>query len=79
MLNLSTTEIKSVQTRGIVKTSGFTSGVFRGPQKGPEKWCRAKKLPKSVEKDLDAFLTMFDVFCPARRLSKNFLILFDDF
>ena len=51
---------------------------IRAPQKGPEKWCRAK-IAEKCRKTFWHFLTIFDVFCPARKLSKNFLTLFDTF
>ena len=40
---------------------------FRAPQKGPEYWCCAK----NVEKCRKIFLTLFDVFCPAQKISKS--------
>ena len=47
---------------------------LRAPQKGPENWCRAK----IVERCLKVFLTHFgDIFCPARKLSKNIEIWLD--
>ena len=45
------------------------------PQKGPEKWCRAK----TVEKCRKTFRRFFDVVCPARKLSRSVEELFDTF
>ena len=39
---------------------------IRAPQKGPEKWCRAK-IVKSVENFL-TFLTIFNVFLPCAKI-----------
>ena len=52
--------------------------VFGAPQKGPENWCRAKIVEK-CRKYFWHFLTNFDVFCPARKLSKSVEKLFDTF
>ena len=51
----------------------------RAPQKGPEKWCRAKIVEKCRKTFFDDFLTIFDVFRPARRLPKSVEKLFDTF
>ena len=49
------------------------------PQKGPEKRCRAKIVEK-CRKTFWHFLTIFDVSCPARKLSKKSVEkLFDTF
>ena len=39
----------------------------------------ARKVLKSVGNYFDIFLTIFDVFCPARKLSKSEEIIFDPF
>ena len=52
--------------------------ILSGLQKGPEKRCRAKIVEKS-RKTFWHFLTIFDVFCPARKLSKSVEKLFDAF
>ena len=53
----------------------------RAPQKGPEKWCRAKIVEKcrKLFGSNWRFLTVFDVFCPARKFSKSVEKLFDTF
>ena len=52
--------------------------MIRAPQKGPENWCRAKIVEK-CRKHFWHFLTIFDVFCPARKLSKSVENIFDTF
>ena len=52
------------------------SAVFsQSPPKGAGKWCRAK----IVEKCRKNFLTIFDDFCPALKLSKSVEKLLDAF
>ena len=50
----------------------------RAPQKGPKKWCRAKIVEKLFEA-FWRFLTIFALREYCRKVSKNFLTLFDDF
>ena len=52
--------------------------ILSGLQKGAEKRCRAKIVEK-CRKTFWHFLTIFDVFCPARKLSKSVEKLFDAF
>ena len=65
------------------KRTGLESihSQVRGPPKGPEKWCRAKIVEK-CRKTFDTFwrfLTFSALRENCRKLSKNFLTLFDDF
>ena len=57
---------------------GFPKQRSDPPKRGRKNGA-ARKLPKSGEKLFDAFLTIFDVFCPARRLSKSVEKLLDTF
>ena len=61
----------------------WKSLLIRAPQKGPEKRCRAKIVEKCRKTFLTFFLTIFDVFFAlrenCRKVSKNFLTLFDVF
>ena len=59
------------QGSSTVRKKAPTVSKSEAPKRGRKKGA-ARKLSKSVEK-------LFDVFCPARKLSKNFLTLFDDF
>ena len=52
---------------------------FRAPKKGPENWCRAKNCRKVPKNFLTLFLTIFDIFCPALKLSKSVEKHFDTF
>ena len=49
----------------------------KASQKGPENWCRAKHVTK-CRKSFDK-KAIFDVFCPARKMSKSVENIFDTF
>ena len=56
--------------------TGVSDLRIRAPQKGPENGCRAK-IVKKCRKYGWHFLTIFDVFCPARTMSKSVENSFD--
>ena len=56
----------------------YETALLSPSEKGPEKWCRAKAVEK-CQKTVCRFLTIFDVLCPARKLSKSVEQLFDTF
>ena len=65
------------RSRSFWRSTGICK-QFRAPQKGPENWCRAKIVEK-CRKICWNFLTIFDAFCPARKVSKSVENIFDTF
>ena len=56
----------------------FFSALMKPPERGRKNGA-ARQMVEKCRKTFWHFLTIFDVFCPARKLSKNCLTLFDDF